>query len=439
MSSSFEEAPLIQKPGNNNRLLIEDPYMEEEEKESGYLRSGGKEAQMPGMGMPSKGRLAPLITEEDPEQYLDINSQYNQKKLGRMAFGGYGGKFTKARRLSMLEEEDQEVIDIMRSKGQQGAATGAAQSDLAWSLGLPKLQQQKRDRDARRAYDHLIYNKESANPWTKTGQRTERRVAKQFGGKNAKIPFFEKLFGAPAGNFRSKDRAARQEAELQATGKTVGNQKVRATGIGGAFKRFAWRWTNRNNTFGEQERPKMSWMERLFGARRKHVETAKSMGITSPKGKWADQLIDMGDLGEGAENFPGQIEEEKQEQEPGHQSAQDITDSESEEEKVPGNKGMFLGPPQTGLFNQMAMANAHESNESNEYGNPQPNQYGDDNGTIDDNSIDNDDGDYKDKYDKGMLEAYNKAQSDDGESDMEDESMDGEAVTNFVMQHLFKK
>ena len=46
MANYFEEAPLIQQSRNNNRLLIEDPSMEEEEKESGFLRSGGKGSQM---------------------------------------------------------------------------------------------------------------------------------------------------------------------------------------------------------------------------------------------------------------------------------------------------------------------------------------------------------------------------------------------------------
>lgn len=438
MSSSFEEAPLIQKPGNNNRLLIEDPSMEEEEKESGFLRSGGKGSQMSGFGMPQKRNLAPLIEEEDDAQQKPEpragNVNIDWQRLADL------GMLSKERKLALIEEEDQVAMDVLGPKSGQGAVAGGGQSDLAWSLGLPKLQQQKRNRDARRAYNTLMHNKASANPWTKTGQRTQANVAGMFGERSAKIPFFEKLFGAPAGNFRSKDRAARQAAELEATGKTVGNQKVRATGIGGAFKRFAWRWKNRNNTFGDHARPKMSWMQRLFGARRPKAETAKAMGIKSPKGRWADQLIDQGEaglLGEGAENFSGPIEEQKQGQEPAHQSFEHYDGSveSEEEEKGTGNKGMF-GGPLLGLGNQKLIAGLRQSNE---YGGPQQNEYGDGNGTVDDNSIDNDDDkdDYKDAYDKGMLQAYMNKNDDDDASDNDDESVDGDQLQKFIMNNMF--
>jgi hypothetical protein len=454
-----DEAPLIQQPRKNNGLILGSTEIEDEEKEDTFLRSGGMGAPMSGFGMPKQRNLSPLIEEESDDKYLDMNSNYNQKKLLNKAWGA--PNLTTARRMSILDEDDQGVIDMMRDKSGQQAGAGVSQGDLAWSLGLPKLQQQKRNRDARRIYNTAMHNKASANPWTKTGQQTEANVQNMFGERAARIPGFEKLFGGPASNFRSKERAGREQAELDATGQAVfdanGRKEgmVKKKGIGAAFTRFFWRMKNRfrgnanvDDDVSTREKiigPKMPWMQRLFGAHKKGGY-ASEMGIKSkfkPMGVssgWADQLVNQSEgagLGEGAENFAGEGQQEQDaDQKDAYQSAQPISEEdkgpkvaahesvsseESEEVKKPVGNQLQMGFFQKALENQRMLAAAHQSNE---YGNPQANEYGDD-GTVDDNSIDNDEDEGQDPYGKMQAMAYMQGGKDD-DSEEEDEGLNNQ-------------
>lgn len=391
---------------NNNRLLIESSDLEEEEKEDGYSRLRGQGAQMSGASMMKPRNAAPLIEEEDDS----------------------------------------------------APASSASQEDLAWSLGLPKLQQQKRSRDARRIYDTMMHNKAAANPWTRTGQQTQANVSGMFGARSARIPFFEKLFGAPADNFRAGERAERREEELNATGKTVTgptgvDTKVKAKGIGGAFKRFGWRLKNRfrgNHEVSSQvglkeaiKGPKMSWMQRLFGARRGGgTNSPKAMGITSPKGSWADQLIDAGKVGanEDGDSSADVGGQQPAAQEDARQTAAkpydpDQSEDESEDEKAPTGKMNFNLFPQQKLAPTGLIGGAHESNE---YGNGQKNLYGNPHGTVDDNSIDNDDD--KDDiggYNQDKLNAYmhndNGSEDDEG---LDDDGDNEDVIKNFTMMMM---
>jgi hypothetical protein len=126
-----------------------------------------------------------------------------------------------------------------------------------------------------------------------------KNVKEMFGGKSGDTLGFGKLFGEKS-NWRSKEKA--QRAELSETSEA---EYKPAKGMFGAMKRFWWRLKNRglandntSNRVGFRQAaigPKMSWMQRLFGARRdpsRFANSAKGMGIKNPKEQgWADQLI----------------------------------------------------------------------------------------------------------------------------------------------------
>jgi hypothetical protein len=187
--------------------------------------------------------------------------------------------------------------------------------------------------------------------------------------------------------------------------------------------------------------PKMPWMQRLFGAHKKGGY-ASEMGIKSkfkPMGVssgWADQLVNQsegGGLGEGSANLDGEADQAGD----AYQSAQHIVDDEnegqkvaahesgssgeSEEDKEPVDNQMQMGFFQKALENQRMLAAAHQSNE---YGNPQANEYGDD-GTVDDNSIDNDEDEGQDPYGKMQAMAYMQGGKDD-DSEEEDEGLNNQ-------------
>ena len=314
--NDYDDEPQFHNPSyQNNRLLIEDP-------DDQFVRSGGGQA----LGAPN---MAPR------------------------------------KNLKPLIEEEKEAPSV-------------SNDDMAYSLGLPALKAKRDQNAARRQYNMLLHNKAAANPWTKTGQQTRKNVNDMFGEGELNESPLKKLFGAPRGNFRAQERQDRRQEELEATGTSRGDgnggvEHTPAKGISGAFKRFWWRMKNRNAP------SKMSWMERLFGARRKKADSAKAMGIkstNSPMGVssgWADQLVEAAKTGrldpEGEKMEPLVSErpsEEKQANAP--QSAEHVVDDAtselSEEEKVPQPAG---------------------NHKSNEYGGPKQDQ--DDVNSLEDDPI----------------------------------------------------
>lgn len=329
--NDYDDEPLLQNPSyQNNQRLIEDP-------DDQFVRSGGGQA----FGAPN---IAPR------------------------------------KNLKPLIEEAKE-------------APAVSNEDMSYSLGLPQLSAKRDTKAARRQYNLLMHNKAAANPWTKTGQRTRQNVNDMFGEGELNQSPLRKLFGAPRGNFRAQEREDRRQEELMATGTSRQDangdvDRTPAKGISGAFKRFWWRMKNRNAP------SKMSWMERLFGARRKKVDSAKSMGIKStnaPMGVssgWADQLVEAaktGGLDPEGERMEHLVSERPSEEKQGNapQSAEHVVDDASsefsEDEKVPQPGG---------------------NHKSNEYGAPQQDQ--DDVNSLEDNPIyqnENDDDDDDDDSD----------------------------------------
>jgi len=399
----FEEL-LPYKAPNQNRALLEGPgLIEEEEKVSPFVQPGGGGGQMSGLSTQMKRNLPPLIEEEAPEQQ-----------------------------------------------------PGAANEDLAWSLGLPQLQAMKNQKAARKQYDLLMHNKAAANPFTKLGKRTRGNVQAMYQARAPKVPFLDPLFGTPGDNFRSREKEERRKQELQATGTPIyqedekGNQQVTgytpAKGIWGAMRRFAWRFRNRSRATYDDAPRKMSWMERLFGARRdanKFANSAKGMGITSTKAPhgtssgWADQLVD--NEGDGRdESLPEPLDGPAGNM---HQSAQHIvegnqdknSDSSEEEEKVPAKK-LNLNFYQQAVSNQQKLRNSYLPLD---YDKPKANVYGNAHGTIDNNSVDNDDEDFA-YAKKAQAFMYDNVRDNDQDEEAQSEgSVDDQGYINkFIMQQM---
>jgi len=399
----FEEL-LPYKAPNQNRALLEGPgLIEEEEKDSPFVRPGGG-GQMSGLSTQMKRNLPPLIEEEAPEQQ-----------------------------------------------------PGASNEDLAWSLGLPQLQAMKNQKAARKQYDLLMHNKAAANPFTKLGKRTRGNVQAMYQARAPKVPFLDPLFGTPGDNFRSREKEERRKQELEATGTPIyqhdekGNRQVTghtpAKGIWGAMRRFAWRFRNRSRATYDDAPRKMSWMERFFGARRdanKFANSAKGMGITSTKAPhgtssgWADQLVD--NEGDGRdESLPEQLDGPARNM---HQSAQHIVEnnqdentdsSDEEEEKVPANK-LKLNFYQQAVSNQQKLRNSYLPVD---YNKPKANVYGNAHGTIDDNSIDNDDEEFAyGKKAHAFMHDNVRDNDQDEEAQSEGSVDDQEFIKKFIMQQM---
>jgi hypothetical protein len=265
-------------------------------------------------------------------------------------------------------------------------------------------------------YIYRTQLKDSRSPWQKLDDRmkakaqTAKNVQGMFGGESGDTLGFGKLFGQKS-NWRSGAKAAREEKSIEDTGKEVDGEFKPAKGIWGAVKRFWWRFRNRglannetNSSVGFRQAaigPKMSWMQRLFGARRdpdRFANSAKGLGIKKPKAQgWADQLVDAseaGKLDEGRDASekllaaPGPqraVEEEKEAQ---HKSYETYNASEEEEEKQPP------------VVSKQPLLNAKDAKRNslmenlytmqNMVGNQQADEDGDPHQTIDDNSIDED-------------------------------------------------
>jgi len=227
--------------------------------------------------------------------------------------------------------------------------------DMAMSLGMPKLEEMaraKKHSQARGLFNTFMHSKRAANPWTKTGQQTEASVQDMFGEATPRVQGFGKLFGRKPGNFEAKARAEHRALDKEA-----------GVGFFGRLKRAI-----RGNPDG----PKRTWMDRLFGARKKAKETspdeqaafrAQRLGPARNNGvSWADALAPLN--ADGSAKWEGE-QEDADEKAPiaDLKSQEPVSESIEEEEKQPAPQ------PQR---------------------QPQP-QLIEDDQTVDDNSVDSDD------------------------------------------------
>lgn len=288
-------------------------------------------------------------------------------------------------------------------------------------------------------YIYRTQLKDSRSPWQKLddGMKAKAQATKNvqgmFGGESGDTLGFGKLFGQKS-NWQSRAKAAREEKSVEDTGKEVDGQFKPAKGIWGAVKRFWWRFKNRglpnhlaSRSVGFRQAaigPKMSWMQRLFGARRdpdRFANSAKGLGIKKPKAQgWADQLVDAGDagkLGEGrgdgeSKAMLGGPDEEKA----GYQSAQPYDPDEAiEEEKQPKGVNLFKQP----VVQQQVLNNADKSSflggQQNTYGDAQnENHY----------PVDKDDDDH---YTKQQLNAFMYQNYDEDEKSEDEQNEDEKA------------
>lgn len=223
--------------------------------------------------------------------------------------------------------------------------------DLAMSLGMPKLQEManaKKHAAARRIFNTAMHNKRAANPWTKLGQQTEANVQNMFGEATPRVQGFGKLFGRKAGNFRAAEREKRPKL-----------------GFFGRLKRAV---------MGDPDAPKRTWMERLFGARKKSKAlTSSEKGAFAAQrsgGSWTDALAPLN--ADGSAKWENWQDEEKaagsvvqiDDKVPAQAQAKAQVDEESSLESQELPQQQFIEEEEKEPF---------------------------DNQTIDDNSIDNDD------------------------------------------------
>lgn len=371
----------------------------------------------------------------------------------------YASKAQRNNRL-LIESENLDNDDdgFTRRNGGGGGQLLAPPSQLQRRNPAPLIEEEEpepaprskaTDRDKANLARYLYKkNQDSRSPWQKfddamaTKAQSTKNVQTMFGGESGDTLGFGKLFGQKS-NWQSAAKAKRAEQSVQDTSSEVDGESKPAKGLWGSMKRFWWRFKNRglsnaqaSSSVGFRQAaigPKMPWMQRLFGARRKpgaYAASAKGMGIMKPKAQgWADQLVDASESGRLDRDAGGSIksggvgekpavapEQQLAQQEPAHKSYEDYIE---EEEKVPAapSKQPLLTAKQAkhnsfmGTMYAMQQMNAMEKSGGN--GNPHD--------TIDDNSIDqSENGD--EGYDKGglynqdMLNAYmyDDEQDDDG-------------------------
>lgn len=193
-----------------------------------------------------------LLIEDPDDQFV--------RSGGGPSAGNRG--FAPRRNLGPLIEEEPAVAD----------------PDISMSLGMPKLQEManaKKHAAARKIFNTRMHNKVAANPWTKLGQQTEKNVYGMFGEKPRDFEGTARLFGRKAGNFRSAER-----------------ENAKGLGFWGRLKQAF---------NGKPGAPKRTWMERLFGARKKSQDltrSEKAAFTAQRKGtSWADALAPLGQDG----------------------------------------------------------------------------------------------------------------------------------------------
>lgn len=205
---------------------------------------------------------------------------------------------------ALIEDPDDAYLGNGRQGGGQGGLIqpqrelqpllSAPDEDTAWSLGMPKLQESLDAKKASKARG--IFNQTMAGR-----SRAQQTVPKMFGEKTAadysrgpggllkegadKGFWMKRLFGRKAGNFRAKER-----------------QEYKDLGFFGRLKRAGGRDPDKENRSLRERMfgPKRSWMQRLFGAKKKNPknstdtelsESEKSAFSAQGSGSsWADAL-----------------------------------------------------------------------------------------------------------------------------------------------------
>lgn len=208
------------------------------------------------------------------------------------------------RNQALIEDPDDAYLGNGRQGGGQGGLIqpqrelqpllSAPDEDTAWSLGMPKLQESLDAKKASKARG--IFNQTMAGR-----SRAQQTVPKMFGEKTGadysrgpggllkegadKGFWMKRLFGRKAGNFRAKER-----------------QEYKDLGFFGRLKRAGGRDPDKENRSLRERMfgPKRSWMERLFGAKKKNPknstdtelsESEKSAFSAQRSGaSWADAL-----------------------------------------------------------------------------------------------------------------------------------------------------
>lgn len=279
-----------------------------------------------------------------------------------------------------------------RPQFQRGKASPLIEEELPESK--PHFMARPQANAARQIYDRMQAEK---NPWKK-GMPYSQATLDTF---DKSTPYEKKMFGG----IRNPRQAANLDANRPGGFQKLFGAKMSKDEIENrqytprAPKKSFWGRLKNAVTGGGRKR---SWMEMLFGARKRGAEnTPRAMGIKStnaPMGVssgWADQLVDAseaGKLDEGGDSSekllaaPGPQKAVEEENEAQNKSYETYNASEEEEEKQPP------------VVSKQPLLNAKDAKRNslmenlytmqNMVGNQQDDEDGD--ATIDDNSIDED-------------------------------------------------
>ncbi len=278
------------------------------------------------------------------DSHMDAEDQFlRRNKADSPLLGGARN----LRRSPLIEEEGAGLIQ------EELLGQGAGGDDISFALGLPKLQamrDEKKAASARGFFNMMKYQKNASNPWSKRHQQGEARVQNMFGQATPQAQGFAKLFGRNPGNFRQAER-----------------EDAKAT-RGGFFSR--WKQT-RQATSGR------TWFEKLFGAKKKRPDLApeeKAALKTRPGQSWADALAPI--KADGSAKYSNwQDDEGSGSVAPDNQNAKASWQPVEDE---PVAAAPAPAPPQVAQVPEYELPAQDEA----------ANLYGDDAGTVDDNSID---------------------------------------------------
>jgi len=333
----------------------------------------------------------------------------------------------------LIEEEEKEDDGFLRSGGMGAGMSG---SRMPAQRNLSPLVEQERSEPESKPYlmsrgkanfARQIYDRKQAekNPWKK-GMPYSRSVLNMF---DTSTPYEKKMFGGIRNPRQAVNLEARRPGGFQKLfGAKMSQDELKEREAAGRAPKASF-WGRLKASFSNGGK-KRSWMERLFGARRRPSKSAASMGITStnaPMGEssgWADQLIQAskdGRLDQGGRDVKSAFNSNPAGAAPaseGHRSYENYDST--EEQKQPALRQAVNNPRATGGY----------GGGKNEDANHQ---------TVDDNSIDQDDEqDNDNQYDQWM-QYYGKAEnSEDEESEEEDEKPRPNFPQDFILSQLKK-
>jgi len=320
-------------------------------------------------------------------------------------------------RSGLIEEEEKEDDGFLRSGGMGAGMSG---SRMPAQRNLSPLIEEERSEPESKTYlmspgkanlARQFYDRKQAEkkPWKK-GMPYSREVLNMF---DTSTPYEKKMFGGIRNPRQAVNLEARRPGGFQKLfgAKMSQDELVERENAGRAPKASFWGRLKASFSNGGKKR---SWMERLFGARRRPSKSAASMGITStnaPMGEssgWADQLIEA--------SKDGRLDQ-------GH----DV-------------KSAFNSNP----AGAAPASEGHRSYESYDSAEEQK-QPDATHQTTDDSSIDQDDDrDNDNQYNEKMKPIYDAEKAEDeeseedGESEEEDEKQGEKAFQDYLLSQLKK-